>query len=34
MKKAVSGLQVRLICERRDYYWNWSEDEQSLIKKI
>ncbi len=27
MKKAVSGLQVRLIRERRDYYWNWSEDE-------
>jgi Large extracellular alpha-helical protein len=26
-KKAVSGLQVRLIRERRDYYWNWSEDE-------
>ncbi|VFS63984.1 MG2 domain [Kluyvera cryocrescens] len=24
-KKAVSGLQVRLIRERRDYYWNWSE---------
>ncbi|MSL70371.1 alpha2-macroglobulin, partial [Escherichia coli] len=27
VKKAVSGLQVRLIRERRDYYWNWSEDE-------
>ncbi|EDO3269124.1 alpha-2-macroglobulin family protein [Salmonella enterica subsp. enterica serovar Agbeni] len=26
-KKAVSGLQVRLIRERRDYYWNWSESE-------
>ncbi|VEI40702.1 protease inhibitor [Citrobacter youngae] len=26
-KKAVSGLQVRLIRERRDYYWNWSEGE-------
>ncbi|HDR2754529.1 TPA: alpha-2-macroglobulin family protein [Enterobacter asburiae] len=24
-KKAVSGLQVRLIRERRDYFWNWSE---------
>jgi len=24
-KKAVSGMQVRLIRERRDYYWNWSE---------
>lgn len=24
-KKAVSGLQVRLIRERRDYYWNWSD---------
>jgi uncharacterized protein YfaS (alpha-2-macroglobulin family) len=24
-KKAVSGLQVKLIRERRDYYWNWSE---------
>lgn len=23
----MSGLQVRLIRERRDYYWNWSEDE-------
>ncbi|WP_354690078.1 alpha-2-macroglobulin [Phytobacter sp. RSE-02] len=27
VKKAVSGLQVRLIRERRDYYWNWSESE-------
>ncbi len=27
VKKAVSGLQVRLIRERRDYYWNWSEYE-------
>jgi len=26
-KKAVSGLQVRLIRERRDYFWNWSENE-------
>lgn len=26
-KKAVSGLQVRLIRERRDYYWNWSDSE-------
>ncbi|WP_211843250.1 alpha-2-macroglobulin family protein [Raoultella ornithinolytica] len=26
-KKAVSGLQVRLIRERRDYYWNWSDGE-------
>lgn len=26
-KKAASGLQVRLIRERRDYYWNWSESE-------
>lgn len=26
-KKAVSGLQVRLIRERRDYYWNWSESD-------
>ncbi|MTH45859.1 alpha-2-macroglobulin family protein [Intestinirhabdus alba] len=26
-KRAVSGLQVRLIRERRDYYWDWSEDE-------
>ncbi len=26
VKKAVSGLQVRLIRERRDYYWNWSGD--------
>ncbi|KAA1046389.1 alpha-2-macroglobulin [Pseudocitrobacter sp. 73] len=26
-RKAVEGLQVRLIRERRDYYWNWSEDE-------
>lgn len=26
-RKAVDGLQVRLIRERRDYYWNWSEDE-------
>ncbi len=34
-KKAVSGLQVRLIRERRDYYWNWSETKagsRSLIK--
>lgn len=27
VKKAVSSLQVRLIRERRDYYWNWSEYE-------
>ena len=26
-KKSVSGLQVRLIRERRDYYWNWSESD-------
>ncbi|BBR59955.1 alpha-2-macroglobulin family protein [Klebsiella sp. WP4-W18-ESBL-05] len=26
-KKAVAGLQVRLIRERRDYYWNWSESD-------
>ncbi|HGW3242062.1 TPA: alpha-2-macroglobulin [Klebsiella pneumoniae] len=26
-KKAISGLQVRLIRERRDYYWNWSDSE-------
>ncbi|MBJ8874811.1 alpha-2-macroglobulin family protein [Citrobacter koseri] len=26
-KKVASGLQVRLIRERRDYYWNWSESE-------
>ncbi|HAU5594879.1 TPA: alpha-2-macroglobulin family protein [Citrobacter amalonaticus] len=26
-KKAVSGLQVRLIRERRDYYWDWLESE-------
>ncbi|WP_254554054.1 hypothetical protein, partial [Salmonella enterica] len=26
-KKAVTGLQVRLIRERRDYYRNWSESE-------
>ena len=26
-KKAVSDLQVRLIRERRDYYWNWSESD-------
>ena len=26
-RKAVSGLQVRLIRERRDYFWNWSESE-------
>ncbi|WP_039055887.1 alpha-2-macroglobulin [Enterobacter sp. Bisph1] len=26
-KKAVSDLQVRLIRERRDYFWNWSENE-------
>ena len=26
-KQAVSGLQVRLIRERRDYFWNWSESE-------
>lgn len=24
---AVNGLAVRLIRERRDYYWNWSEDD-------
>ena len=27
VKQAVSGLQVRLIRERRDYYWNWSEND-------
>lgn len=27
VKKAVSGLQVRLIRERRDYSWNWSESD-------
>lgn len=27
VKKAVSGLQVRLIRERRDYYWDWLESE-------
>ncbi len=27
MKKAVNDLQVRLIRERRDYYWNWSESD-------
>ncbi len=26
-KIAVSDLQVRLIRERRDYFWNWSESE-------
>lgn len=26
-KKAVSDLQVRLIRERRDYYWNWSDSD-------
>lgn len=26
-KKAVNDLQVRLIRERRDYFWNWSESE-------
>ena len=26
-KKAVSGLQVRLIREHRDYYWDWLESE-------
>ena len=26
-KKAVSGLQVRLVRERRDYYWNWSDSD-------
>ena len=26
-KKAVDGLQVRLIRERRDYYWNWSDSD-------
>ncbi|KFC06633.1 alpha-2-macroglobulin [Trabulsiella guamensis ATCC 49490] len=26
-KLAVSGLQVRLIRERRDYYWNWSDSD-------
>jgi uncharacterized protein YfaS (alpha-2-macroglobulin family) len=26
-KKAISDLQVRLIRERRDYFWNWSENE-------
>ncbi|WP_312690677.1 alpha-2-macroglobulin [Kosakonia sp.] len=26
-KKAVNDLQVRLIRERRDYFWNWSENE-------
>ncbi|MDF2779311.1 MAG: hypothetical protein K0S90_2834, partial [Enterobacteriaceae bacterium] len=27
VKKAVNDLQVRLIRERRDYYWNWSESD-------
>lgn len=27
VKKTVSGLQVRLIRERRDYYWDWLESE-------
>jgi len=27
VKQPVSGLQVRLIRERRDYFWNWSESE-------
>ncbi|WP_343529955.1 alpha-2-macroglobulin [Yokenella regensburgei] len=26
-KQAVSGLKVRLVRERRDYYWNWSEND-------
>lgn len=26
-KKAVSDLQVKLIRERRDYYWNWSDSD-------
>ncbi len=26
-KKRSPGLQVRLIRERRDYYWNWSDSE-------
>ncbi|MET5960848.1 alpha-2-macroglobulin [Citrobacter amalonaticus] len=26
-KKAISDLQVRLIRERRDYYWDWLESE-------
>ncbi len=26
-RKAISGLQVRLIRERRDYYWRWDEGE-------
>ena len=26
-RQAISGLQVRLIRERRDYYWNWSDSE-------
>lgn len=26
-QQTVKGLAVRLIRERRDYYWNWSEDE-------
>nr|WP_318384723.1 alpha-2-macroglobulin [uncultured Enterobacter sp.] len=27
VKQAVSGLQVRLVRERRDYFWNWSDSE-------
>ncbi|WP_319736897.1 alpha-2-macroglobulin family protein [Cronobacter sakazakii] len=26
-KVAVKGLKVRLVRERRDYYWNWSDSE-------
>ena len=34
-KLAVSGLKARLVRERRDYYWQWSEGEgwQSLYDK-
>ncbi|CAM3732057.1 hypothetical protein BS639_03990 [Rouxiella silvae] len=34
-KMAVKGLEVRLVRERRDYYWQWSESDgwQSLYDK-
>lgn len=34
-KLAAKGLEVRLVRERRDYYWQWSENEgwQSLYDK-
>ncbi|CNI35819.1 alpha-2-macroglobulin family protein [Yersinia mollaretii] len=34
-KQAVEGLKVKLIRERRDYYWQWSESDgwQSLFDK-